>query len=46
MRVEFLQTLRKLHESSDRIEDFCLYIMPYSTISVVGSEQENCGYAM
>ena len=28
MRVEFLQNLRKLHETNDRMECLCLYIVP------------------
>ena len=46
MRVEFLQTLRKLHETSDAMERDRLYNMPYLTINIDGSEQENYGYAM
>ena len=46
MRVEFLQTLRKLHETSDRMERDRLYYVPYLTVNVDGSEQENCGCAM
>ena len=46
MRVEFSQTLRKLHETSDRMECDHLYNVPYLTINVDGSEQEKCGCAM
>ena len=46
MRIEFLQTLRKLHETSDRMEWDRLYYVPYLIVNVDGSEQEKYGCAM